>query len=261
MAETASLSILHRLRAAEVETVKRWFPPGCRVLELGGGDGFQATLLAEMGCVVSSIDVAPRSGAGTAFHPVERYDGERIPFSDATFDVVFTSNVLEHIPDLPKVLGELSRVCRPDGYGVHLVPSTSWRFWTNLTHFPWLLRYALGGRGSMRAEEPNVANAMTRNTPRQLVSKMLGWAPHGERGSAWSELVLFSRRHWRGVLEAQGLEALHESDNSLFYTGHMLLSGLPMSTRRQLASALGGACHVFVVRSRNRIEADGPRGA
>jgi SAM-dependent methyltransferase len=247
MVKTAPLRILHRLRAVEIETVRGWLPPGSRVLELGGGDGFQADVLEDMGCRVSSIDISPRPGAGTTFHSVEPFDGKRIPFSDATFDVVFSSNVLEHILDLPAMLAELTRVCRPEGYAVHLVPSTAWRFWTNLTHFPWLLAQAMAAGRPRSAKPPSAAHARSRSL--SLLSKGLGWAPHGVRGSSWSELYFFSRHHWRRVFEEQGLAILYESDNSLFYTGHTLLSDLPIAARRRLARALGASCHVFVVSS------------
>jgi|SRR5580658_309289 SAM-dependent methyltransferase len=250
MTNAAPLSILHRLRAAEIETVERWFAPGARVLELGGGDGFQAQLLADRGCDVSSIDVAPRTNGKAANHSVGRYDGARIPFPDATFDVVFSSNVLEHIRHLPEILDEVSRVCRPGGYAVHLVPSTAWRFWTNATHFPWLASRALKWRKPASEQEPDLSHSIERNTRVQLLVKALGLAPHGEDGSAVSELYRFSRKRWRGVFEAKDLKVIYEGDNSLFYTGHVLLPDLPIATRRRLASALGAACHVFVVTRR-----------
>jgi ubiquinone/menaquinone biosynthesis C-methylase UbiE len=38
-----------------------------------------------------------------------------LPFADAAFDTVICSEVIEHIPDDPKVLGELTRVLAPGG--------------------------------------------------------------------------------------------------------------------------------------------------
>ena len=38
-----------------------------------------------------------------------------LPFPDGTFDIVFTHQVLVHIPDPVKALREMRRVCRPDG--------------------------------------------------------------------------------------------------------------------------------------------------
>jgi SAM-dependent methyltransferase len=223
------------------------------VLELGAGDGFQGSLLSQLGCDVSSIDIDPRTNPSAEFHPVLAYDGRRIPFADDTFDAVFSSNVLEHLVDLPRVLGELRRVSRRDGLGVHLVPSAGWRFWTMVTHYPWLVQRLLRPTVALSAQEPTLSGSMRRNTPAQLVSKILGLAPHGEHISALTELYHFRRARWLAVLAKNGFDAIYVGDNSLFYTGHMLASGLSMTTRRRLANVLGAACHVFVVKTRDSL--------
>lgn len=43
------------------------------------------------------------------------YDGKRIPFVDGHFDAVFSSEVFEHVFNLPDVLRELNRVLRLGG--------------------------------------------------------------------------------------------------------------------------------------------------
>lgn len=42
------------------------------------------------------------------------YDGKKIPFNDNTFDSVFTTEVFEHIFNLPEILPELHRVMKKD---------------------------------------------------------------------------------------------------------------------------------------------------
>ena len=43
------------------------------------------------------------------------YDGEHIPYPNNYFDAIYTSDVLGHVSDVPKWLGELNRVLRPGG--------------------------------------------------------------------------------------------------------------------------------------------------
>jgi ubiquinone/menaquinone biosynthesis C-methylase UbiE len=128
-----------RIRRQELELVKRWIRPGSRVLEIGGGSGFQAALLAAWGCEIISIDLAGKAspekqGFGKQYWPVEAYDGRRLPFGDREFDVVYSSHMLYHVEALPQFLGEMQRVLRPGGLALHLLPSASWRWWTNLTY-------------------------------------------------------------------------------------------------------------------------------
>jgi SAM-dependent methyltransferase len=48
-----------------------------------------------------------------------------IPYPDASFDVIYCSHVLEHIPDDRKAMREFRRVLKPDGWAVLTVPITA----------------------------------------------------------------------------------------------------------------------------------------
>jgi SAM-dependent methyltransferase len=48
-----------------------------------------------------------------------------IQYPDDTFDVVYCSHVLEHVPDDRKAMRELRRVMKPDGWAILLVPITA----------------------------------------------------------------------------------------------------------------------------------------
>lgn len=43
------------------------------------------------------------------------YDGKTIPFPDESFDSIFSSEVFEHIFNLPEIIKELNRVLKPGG--------------------------------------------------------------------------------------------------------------------------------------------------
>jgi len=63
-------------------------------------------------------------------------DGEALPFADSAFDAIFCSEVLEHVERPEKLLSEIRRCLRDDGYGVLAVPQETplfkfiWFFWT-----------------------------------------------------------------------------------------------------------------------------------
>jgi hypothetical protein len=48
---------------------------------------------------------------------------ERLTFDDDAFDLVLTSDVLEHVADLDRALSEIRRVLKPGGYHVFTVPA------------------------------------------------------------------------------------------------------------------------------------------
>lgn len=51
-----------------------------------------------------------------------KVDIQMLPFADESFDVVYASHVLEHIPDDAKALSEIHRILRPAGIAILPVP-------------------------------------------------------------------------------------------------------------------------------------------
>ena len=101
--------------------------PGERVLDLGSGAGTDSLVAAQMVGAdghVTGIDMTPemlakaRNAAATmGVGNVEFVEGEaeRLPFSDASFDVVISNGVIDLVPDKDAVFAELYRVLAPGG--------------------------------------------------------------------------------------------------------------------------------------------------
>ncbi len=53
---------------------------------------------------------------------MEHFDITDIPYPDETFDVIYASHVLEHVPDDRRAMREIRRVLRTGGWAVLLVP-------------------------------------------------------------------------------------------------------------------------------------------
>lgn len=251
-----NVEFLHVLREHELTRALPHLAARARVLEIGGGTGYQARRLAEAGFDVASIDLEGSNYAREQVFPVTVYDGRSIPFPDASFDVVFSSNVLEHVVDIEGLIREVVRVLRPGGRCVHILPTGTWRLWTNIAHYvemaqqivlqlPRLLPRGLS-RGLSRGEAARWLAEMKR-----LVGILQGYAivpRHGERGNAISELWLFSRRRWLAMFRAAGYEVDEVIPLGLFYTGHMVLGPrLPMAARERLARVLGSACVLYAL--------------
>jgi SAM-dependent methyltransferase len=121
---------------------------GARVLS--SGCGFGGSLLAyhdagaasAVGVEVdddylrfSALRTADVPGAG-----VVDYDGARLPFADATFDVIESMDVIEHTPDPRRYLAELRRVLAPGGVILLVTPNRVWPVeqHLNIAGPPWL---------------------------------------------------------------------------------------------------------------------------
>ncbi|MBW2662114.1 MAG: methyltransferase domain-containing protein [Deltaproteobacteria bacterium] len=87
------------------------------ILDFGCGGG--AAILPEHGYVAGvDLSVSSLLEARSLYSWVYQIDGEHLPFSDASFDCVYTSHVFGHIPlhQKSRVISEIYRVLKPGGY-------------------------------------------------------------------------------------------------------------------------------------------------
>lgn len=239
--------MLEQLRSVEVDRVRSYLSPSMRVLEIGGGSGYQAKLIASLGCEVTSVDLDSAERRGR-FYPVATYDGVHLPFADSSFDVVFSSNVLEHVKDLDALFEEMKRVLKPKGRMIHILPSPAWRVWSLITHPIWIVKSVLFRRkpsGSLAA--PELRSVVARRGWPYLIQRAVVAPPHGEFPSAFAEIYFFSAAHWRRVFHAAGMKVAGAFTNRLFYSGYTIAPRLGIRWRERLSGILGSACNCFVL--------------
>lgn len=96
---------------------------GKRTLDVGCGGGLLAEEFARLGCVVTGVDPSEKSLETARDHARQeglaieyrQGVGEELPFPDGAFEIVYCCDTLEHVDDLGRVLGEISRVLKPGG--------------------------------------------------------------------------------------------------------------------------------------------------
>ena len=212
-----TLNHLKAIREYELGLELDMLPPTGKLLEIGAGTGWQANILQDKGYDVSAIDIPESNYAQDCVRQITRYDGRQIPYEDDTFDIIFSSNVLEHIPHLREFQNEIHRVLKPDGCVLHILPSGSWRFWASITH---LLR-------------------------QWTIPK-----PHGEHaGNALAEMCYFSKRWWINLFHETGWIVAVQTKNSLFYSGYSIMdSRISIPMRKKMSRFLGSSCNIFLLR-------------
>jgi 2-polyprenyl-3-methyl-5-hydroxy-6-metoxy-1,4-benzoquinol methylase len=97
------------------------FAIGKRVLEIGCGTGYGAHLLAELALSVTAIDYSPR----TVKYAAKRYSrpnlsyavmsAEKLDLGSQKFDLVFSSEVFEHLHDHDAHLSQVAELLPPGG--------------------------------------------------------------------------------------------------------------------------------------------------
>jgi SAM-dependent methyltransferase len=112
--------------------------PGQRVLDMGAGGGRHSFALLRKGARVVALDYAmdEMESANAMFTAMReagevpadaeaaavRGDAYKLPFPDASFDLIIAAEVLEHLHDDGRAYAELARVLKPGGRIAVTVP-------------------------------------------------------------------------------------------------------------------------------------------
>lgn len=123
---------------------------GKRVLDVGGGPGYFADAFSDSFYVGLEPSASEMAAAGITGFGAVRGDGVALPFADGAFDVVYSSNVAEHVPDWRAMGEEMLRVAAPGGLVV-----ISYTVWLGPFggHETGLWQHYLGGEFARRRYE------------------------------------------------------------------------------------------------------------
>jgi dolichol-phosphate mannosyltransferase len=114
------------------EIILGWHGPG-RTLDIGCGSS--RILEAMKGAIGLDVSIQKLRFMGRKGCPVLRGSIYALPFPDASFDEVVFSQVIEHIPKKPQIMGEIRRVLRPGGRLIIGTPDYARLFWIVLEEF------------------------------------------------------------------------------------------------------------------------------
>ena len=219
---------LHNLRRKEIELIFGKCPPGVfsHGLELGAGDGFQSHLLAEYAASLVVTDYYPEilAQADTSQITHRVCDAEEVGtmFAPGEFDLIFSSNMLEHLPDPQQALKGMHKVLHDNGLAIHVMPSPFWKVCQMVGFYPnavisRLERYTsrsqaspattpVAGRDKTQtpASIPAGNNPKVTNRRYSYLRRLLWATPHGASASNLAEFAAFRRARWQHELAAAG---------------------------------------------------------
>ena len=151
---------------------------GATLLDVGGGPGYFADAFRALGAVYVGLDA---DAGELSLHGRDVAEGTvlgsgmALPFRDGSLDVVYSSNVLEHVPAPERMADEMVRVAKPGG--LVFLSYNNW-FAPNGGHetAPW---HYLGGRRAAerytRKHGHRPKNDYGRSLYKTSVAQMLHW--------------------------------------------------------------------------------------
>jgi 2-polyprenyl-3-methyl-5-hydroxy-6-metoxy-1,4-benzoquinol methylase len=201
---------------------------GARLLEIGCGMGTDLLQFARGGANVTGVDLTPRSIEISRQHfslygvqgDFALADCETLPFTDESFDVVYSNGVLHHTPDTAGAIREVHRVLRPGGLArVMLYHRNSAYYWGEI-----ILR-----RGVLQTQ------LLRGNSPEEIMSRYVEVNESGGRPL----VKVYSRRQARELFSMFSeikIEVEQLTRAELYVLGRLI----PESLFQRLSRSVGG---------------------
>lgn len=214
----SAIERLRYMRKKEFEMVFRDIdiPPHLRILEIGCGDGFQSSLLRKYSNYVVSTDLTTERTLNLDIV----CDAEYLPFKNGSFDIVYSSNVLEHIYDRYKALSEMKQVLSDAGFVIIMVPTSVWKVLSLLVYYPVMGGYVIKliKKKLMNKSNPKINGKSINTSIRRPESYLKYLLPgvHGEYQSNVEEFNAFMVSSWKRLFRANGLEIIKTKKTLLY---------------------------------------------
>jgi ubiquinone/menaquinone biosynthesis C-methylase UbiE len=213
------LESLHTLRKKEINIIFCQVIPKAfnNMLELGCGDGFQTQLLIKYAQRITAADFEPKRftaevGQNISF---KQCDAEELGkcFENKSFDVIYSSSLLEHLQDPAEALRSISLVLKDEGVTIHCMPNSLWKLSQIVLFYPNLFILLLSKIlkiFNVKSEKPAAVSKSFDNNPKTVKSRtsMLIPHPHGAYPSNMAEFSAFSKRRWLKEFQDAGFDVI-----------------------------------------------------
>ncbi len=246
--EPESLAFYRAIREHRYKVYGPWMDRALRfsewrdkdILEIGVGLGSDHFRFASGGNRMTALDLSREHLRQTGLHlsleglthtPVYG-DAERMPFPDASFDLVYAFGVIHHTPDTEAAVAEIHRVLRPGGTAlVALYHRDSFAFWLGLVL----------GRGIVHGD--------LRKGWRRLIAEV---EYRKDEDSAVPLVKVYSRRQARKLFSAFAsvdIDVFHVASRTATKVGQWLA---PRRTPEEVEEMLRPLGWYLIVRARKR---------
>jgi SAM-dependent methyltransferase len=228
--KTDWLSYLHKVRGRQVALIFKNVPQegfSCG-LELGAGDGYQSSLISQYTKRLICTDYnrfrfCKNESSSFFVCDVEHIDS----VLNCKFDLIFSSNLLEHLVDVQATIKGVAKLLSDDGVAIHVLPNVYWKMCNIFFYLPnkiltvvddlWTQQglkkikeriqptLPLGAGYALPGHEDNFK---TERLSRPFLLRHIFPPPHGVSSTNRDEIFAFTKKRWMEEFKNAGFEVV-----------------------------------------------------
>lgn len=195
-----------------------------KILEIGSGNGYIASILQDEGWIVIPTDPSPRIPMLTRVYPMSV---ECLKYHDSFFDIIFSTCVLEHIEDLVEALKEMKRMLKKDGIMIHVVP----------TSFSGIITFIVSPIAYLKT----IPLVVLRQKPLKRINPVFCLWGHGTSKSIYHTFFDWKWKKWKKIYKKNGLDIVYQRRVDLIYSMHKVFPFKFIKSRRFLGNFFGSS--------------------
>lgn len=214
---------LAKLRTKELEIIFKYLKNKrfLKALELGAGNGYQSKILIEICDNLIATDMnADRLSLAEKNSKIEFavLDAEKVgsSFDIKSFDFIYSSNLLEHLPDVDLCLKGCHQVLKDDGIVINILPNSNWRVLSSVLHYPvkivrlfnyLISRVSSNSNAQVKKNKLQGNNIKVARRKRSFLDILIP-PPHGISANSFSEIFAFRKKTWKKIFERNDFKVI-----------------------------------------------------
>ncbi len=247
----SEIDALHDIRKKDIEIIFGNYPENKFVvgIEVGGGDGYQSRLLKKyikhFACTEYDEHI---------FNKMNRLEGVdylrldvaeiESHFPQKYFDLIFSSNVLEHVIDIGTALRGMRKVLKDDGVMIHVMPNRMWKFvqmilWIPCKSIANLRKRSYTDEGHLEMQAQNRLRGI--GMLKKLLNN-LNPKTHGINQSNYKEYIEFGKGPWTEKITKAGFQ-VKSIKKMQFHTPYRI----EPAWMRQILTSFGISCTIAYI--------------
>ncbi|MCK5477105.1 MAG: class I SAM-dependent methyltransferase [Candidatus Aenigmarchaeota archaeon] len=225
MDKNSSTNCLNEQRKRELDTLLEniSFKPDANGLEIGSGNCYQSNFLKKKFSFLISTEYDKNAIDKKNLKDILFLlcDAQNLCFKKNKFNVIYSSNVFEHIPNKHEALKEMTRVLKDDGVMIHIMPSRTWKILNFFGHYLNLLRSVIIML-ILKKEKPPEKTINKKENVEEKKKIMRFFIPpiHGTYKTHFEEYICFGKNRWIVFFEKNNMK-IEKIIKMPLYSGYM----------------------------------------